>query len=85
MPFIVLSNGGQAIRRSLIGNWLRLVVQEDDPRSYLREVAGNLEKLSDRPTLIVWGTIDFVFGECERTRFERIFPDHVSVLFDIGA
>lgn len=57
-------------------------MQEDDPRSYLREVAGNLEKLSDRPTLILWGTTDFVFGESERARFERIFPDHVSVLFD---
>lgn len=50
--------------------------------SYLQEVADSSQKLADRPTLIVWGTADFVFGELERARLERIFRNHVSVLFD---
>jgi haloalkane dehalogenase len=32
--------------------------------------------------LIVWGTADFAFGDSERSRFEQIFPNHVSLLFD---
>ena len=50
--------------------------------TYLREVEANLNKLADRPTLIVWGKADFAFGECERSRFEQIFPQHQTVLFD---
>jgi len=49
---------------------------------YLREVAGNLPKLADRPVLIVWGMKDFAFREAERQRFERIFSKHKTVLFD---
>jgi len=49
---------------------------------YLQEVADKLRKLADRPTLIVWGTADFAFGNSERSRFEQIFPNHVSLLFD---
>ena len=49
---------------------------------YLREVAGNLSRLADRPVLIVWGTKDFAFREAERQRFEGIFSKHKTVLFD---
>ena len=49
---------------------------------YLREVESNLHKIADRPALIVWGTADFAFGEAERTRFESIFKDHETILFE---
>jgi haloalkane dehalogenase len=48
---------------------------------YLREVAGNLSRLADRPVLIVWGMKDFAFREAERQRFERMFSKHKTVLF----
>ncbi len=51
-------------------------------REYLREVESGLPRLADRPTLIVWGTRDFAFGSRERERFERVFPNHRTVLFD---
>src|SRR5262245_16438784 len=50
--------------------------------TYLREVERNLPRLADRPVLIVWGTRDFAFGSAERGRFERIFSQHRTVLFD---
>jgi haloalkane dehalogenase len=49
---------------------------------YLTEVEANLPKIADRPTLIVWGTKDFAFGERERKRFEATFPNHRTILFD---
>jgi len=49
---------------------------------FLREVEANLSRVSDRPALIVWGTKDFAFREAERTRFERIFRTHKTVLLD---
>src|SRR5262249_14503314 len=45
-------------------------------REYLAEVESNLAKLSDKPTLILWGDRDNAFRENERERFERLFPDH---------
>lgn len=48
----------------------------------LREVESTLSRLTDRPTLIVWGTRDFAFRAHERERFERLFPNHRTVLFD---
>lgn len=52
---------------------------------YLREVESGLPRLADRPTLIVCGTRDFAFGSRERERFERLFPNHRTVLFDRAA
>lgn len=49
---------------------------------YLHEVESNLYKIADRPTLIVWGTADFAFGEAERSHFEGIFKNHQTVLFE---
>lgn len=49
-------------------------------RDYLAEVERGLEKLADRPVLILWGTADSAFRGKERRRFERSFPDHRTVL-----
>ncbi len=45
-------------------------------RAYLAEVEVNLGKLSHKSTLILWGDRDTAFRDSERTRFERLFPDH---------
>ncbi len=50
--------------------------------AYLKEVEASLPSLADRPTLIVWGMKDFAFREPERTRFERVFSRHTTVLLD---
>jgi len=50
--------------------------------AYLREVEANLNKLADRPTLIVGGRLIFAFGDRERSRFEQIFRQHQTLLFD---
>jgi haloalkane dehalogenase len=49
---------------------------------FLEEVERNLPKLADRPALIVWGTRDFAFRDAERRRFESLFPNHRTVVFD---
>jgi len=49
---------------------------------YLREVEANLPRLADRPALIVWGLKDLAFRGAERQRFEQLFPNHTTVLFD---
>lgn len=48
---------------------------------YLAEVEANLPRLAGKPTLIVWGARDGGFGEPERSRLERLFPDHRTVVF----
>jgi haloalkane dehalogenase len=50
--------------------------------AYLKEVEAALPRLADRPALIVWGLKDFAFRDAERTRFERIFAKHTTVLLD---
>jgi haloalkane dehalogenase len=50
--------------------------------AYLKEVEASLGSFADRPTLIVWGMQDFAFRAAERTRFERIFAQHTTVLLD---
>lgn len=49
---------------------------------YLRDVEASLPRLASTPALIVWGLKDLAFQEAERQRFERLFPNHVTVLFD---
>jgi len=49
---------------------------------YLREVEAGLAALADLPALIVWGTKDFAFHAAERERFEAIFPNHRTILYD---
>jgi haloalkane dehalogenase len=48
---------------------------------FLRQVDASLAKLVDRPALIVWGAKDFAFGDRERQRFERVFPNHKTIVF----
>jgi len=45
-------------------------------REYLAEVEANLARLTNKPTLILWGDQDTAFKTLERERFERLFPDH---------
>jgi haloalkane dehalogenase len=48
---------------------------------FLAEVEAGLARLSDRPTLIVWGERDLAFQQRHRARFEELFPRHRTVLF----
>ena len=45
-------------------------------REYLAEVESNLGRLSQKPTLILWGDRDTAFREAQRERFEMLFPNH---------
>ena len=40
----------------------------------------DLQKLKERPALIVWGMKDFAFRDAARKRFEQAFPRHKTVL-----
>lgn len=51
-----------------------------DAETFLSSVYEGLPTLSDKPALIVWGEEDFAFKEPERTRFERIFIHHRTIL-----
>ena len=53
-----------------------------DADAFLQSVYDALPGLSDRPALIVWGVEDFAFQEPERSRFEKMFPDHRTVLLE---
>ncbi len=45
-------------------------------REYLAEVESNLGRLSQKPTLILWGDRDTAFRDAQRERFEILFPNH---------
>lgn len=47
---------------------------------FLAEVCKKMGTLTGRPALIVWGGRDLAFGAPERSNFERLFPDHTTVL-----
>jgi haloalkane dehalogenase len=51
-----------------------------DAHAFLDGIYRNLNRLSDRPALLVWGMKDFAFQAPERERFEALFPDHETVL-----
>ena len=51
-------------------------------RDYLAEVEIGLARLRDRPALILWGTKDIAFRPTERTRLERAFPLHQTVILE---
>lgn len=51
-------------------------------RDYLAEVEAGLERLRDRPTLILWGTNDIAFRPKERSCLERHFPNHRTVILE---
>jgi pimeloyl-ACP methyl ester carboxylesterase len=43
---------------------------------YLAEVQAGLARISDRPTLIIWGMRDPGFPRVDLERFEKAFPNH---------
>ena len=47
-----------------------------DSASYLSEVEAGLAKLSDKPSLIVWGNADGAFRAADRDRFAGLFSKH---------
>jgi haloalkane dehalogenase len=51
-------------------------------RPFLAEIESKLAVLGDRPALIVWGNKDFAFRVAERERWERVFPEHHTVVLD---
>jgi len=48
-------------------------------RPFLATIERGLAELSDRRALIVWPTKDVAFGDRERRRWEKLFPDHHTV------
>jgi haloalkane dehalogenase len=50
-------------------------------RDYLEEVERNLPKLAALKVAIVWGAKDQAFQQTERERFEKLFPNHQTVVF----
>lgn len=51
-------------------------------REFLAGVEQGLERLRDLPALIVWGNRDIAFRDQERQRFERVFPNHRTVILE---
>jgi haloalkane dehalogenase len=49
-------------------------------RPFLADIDRQLPSLADIPALILWGQKDFAFHQPERTRFERLFPRHRTIL-----
>jgi haloalkane dehalogenase len=46
----------------------------------LREVEQGLNRVADKPALIVWGDKDLGFRPRHRLRWERTFPHHRTVI-----
>lgn len=53
-----------------------------ESRDFLAEVEAGVARLGDRPALIVWGERDFGLRAREREYFERLFPNHRTVLLE---
>jgi len=49
-------------------------------RNYLEQVKNGLSRLKELPVLILWGDRDIAFREKERIRFEKLFPNHRTVI-----
>jgi haloalkane dehalogenase len=49
-------------------------------RDLLTEVERGLERVADKPALVVWGDKDQAFREPQRLRWERTFPNHRTVI-----
>lgn len=49
---------------------------------FLAEVEQGLEKLRNKPTLLVWGDADVAFREKERKRFEHIFRQSTTLVVE---
>jgi len=53
-----------------------------DAEKFLSNIYMQLDTLSDRPVLFVWGMQDFAFQKPELSRFESIFQKHQTVLLE---
>ena len=51
-------------------------------RPWLAEIERALPAVTDRPALLVWPTKDVAFRAAERERWERLFPDHRTVMLE---
>ena len=51
-------------------------------QEFLADIHRQLPSLADRPVLLTWGLQDFAFQEPERTRFEKLFPRHQTLLLE---
>ena len=51
-------------------------------KPFLAEIERGLRALRDRPALLVWPTKDVAFREPERLRWEKIFPNHQTVILE---
>jgi haloalkane dehalogenase len=49
---------------------------------FLRAVSAGLERLRDKPTLLLWGDRDIAFRAKELHRFERELPGHRTVVLE---
>lgn len=54
--------------------------QLTDAKLFLSNIQQQINTLSDRPALLVWGMRDFAFQQPELSRFESIFKNHQTVL-----
>jgi haloalkane dehalogenase len=50
--------------------------------AFLRDVESRLERVTDRPALIVWPDGDVAFRAPERERWEALFADHETVVLE---
>ncbi len=53
-----------------------------DAKPFLARVYAGLPALTNRPALLVWGLEDFAFQQPERSRFEKLFGAHKTVLLE---
>ncbi|MGW5226350.1 alpha/beta fold hydrolase [Nocardia niigatensis] len=51
-------------------------------RPFLAEIERGLPALGNKPALLVWPTKDVAFREPERRRWERVFPQHRTVILE---
>jgi haloalkane dehalogenase len=51
-------------------------------RPFLADIERALPALAERPALLVWPTKDIAFRERERRRWERVFPNHRTVILE---
>jgi haloalkane dehalogenase len=49
---------------------------------WLASLEHDLQKLDDKPVLLVWPTKDRAFGDAYRERWEQKFPHHTTVLLE---
>ena len=49
---------------------------------YLGEVERAISGVADSPVLLTWGARDFAFKQPELEHFERLFPNHRTIILE---